>query len=121
MGRLIIALLLTLPVASAAQTTVKNPSLLVFVSPDHAIVTAYELDLVRASDNATIYTLVVPKSQTRIIGPDVEIDIHVQPVPFGSYKIVVRAVVGTLKSDNSAPSDVWERVPETPTSVMVRP
>jgi hypothetical protein len=34
---------------------------------------------------------------------------------------VVRAVVGALKSDNSAPSDIWERVPETPTSVMVRP
>lgn len=116
---LIVAALLALPAAAHAQsTTTKNPTTVQFVvSTDHATVTSYELDLVRASDNAVVQTLNLGKPS-----PDAtntaQVTINVQPIAFGTYYGVMRSVAGSLKSANSAPSNQFERAPGAPSKVV---
>ena len=110
-------LFLILGVVLVAQTPVKNPTVLTFTSPDHdnTLVTGYELDIVNSTTLAVVQTLNVPKSSTtKLPNGDIRIGLNVQPVNFGSYKIIARTVTATVKSDNSVPSDTWERAPGPP-------
>lgn len=106
-------------ITGSAQSPVKNPSVLAFQCPDHNQDDAHEIDIVRVSDGAVIQTLAAgdpPLTGTA----EVEVAVNVQPVAFGQYRFVVRALAGAVKSDNSAPSAIWERAPGKPTGLVVR-
>jgi hypothetical protein len=109
--------MLFVAVAAEAQTApVKNPRAVLFDSPDHNLpeLTGYEVDILSPA-GAVVQTISVAKAATTLVGTDVRVDINVQPVTFGTYTVVVRAVAsGGVKSPNSLPSDAWERSPGPP-------
>jgi hypothetical protein len=108
-------------VAEAQTPPVKNPTAVTFTSVDHAALTGYEVDFVRASDGTVIQTLTVAKAATTVLtNGDVRISYNVQPVAFGTYTLRVRAVAGALSSSNSPNSDPWERVPGAPSKGVVQ-
>jgi hypothetical protein len=99
--------------------TVKNPTMLEFECPDHALDDQHEFDIVRVSDGAVIQTLQLGDPAADATGL-VRVSINVQPIAFGEYVGRVRAVAGTLKSGNSADSNRWERVPGAPSRVAAK-
>jgi len=90
---------------------VTNPTLLTFTSVDWAQVDRHELDIVRTSDNVVVQTLTDNGPYT---SQDISVGINVMPVAFGEYQFVARAYAGTLRSDDSDPSNLWDRVPGRP-------
>lgn len=105
----------------AAQNPTKNPSGLAFTSVDHALVTAYEIDIVRVTDSTAIQTITISNAPViPLQAGEVIVAINVQPVAFGDYHFVARALAGTMKSDNSSPSAVWQRAPGKPSGLSVR-
>lgn len=102
-----------------AQLPVKNPSVLAFQCPDHDRDDSHEIDIVRVADGSVIQTLAGGDPAADAAG-EVTIAVNVQPVAFGQYRFVVRAAAGSVKSDDSAPSAIWERTPGKPTGLMVR-
>ena len=102
------------------QTTlVKNPSALVFTaSVDHDVITAYEVDFVRVSDNVVVQTINAGKPPKDAAG-DITVSLNVHPVTFGVYLFRARAVAGALKSADSDPSPQWERAPGKPANLRV--
>lgn len=113
---LTLACVLVASVASAQ--TVKNPTRAIFTSPDAATVTSYELDIIN-SQGVVVQTLTfaaVPADQNG----EVTLTFNVQPITFGQYTAVVRAVYQAMKSANSNTSDVWERVPGSPSKPKVQ-
>ena len=111
----------TLLALALVQTpvNVKNPRTVEFTCEDHATDDQHELDIVRTSDNVVIQTLALGDP---VAGPGgvIAATINVQPVAFGTYYVRVRAVAGTLKSDNSSNSNLFDRVPGSPASVIVK-
>lgn len=111
---------LFLLIATTASAQVKNPTQVLFkVSDDHSTVTSYEMDIKRVSDNAVIQTINLGKPAPDAQG-NASAAINVQPVVFGTYYVVLRAVAGTLKSDDSTPSNQWQRVPGKPSGAQVQ-
>lgn len=108
----LLGLLLGLALPGAAQTPVKNPSALAFQCPDHDRDDQHEIDLVRVSDGAVIQTIL--GGDPPLDNGEVVIAVNIQPVAFGQYRFVVRAVAGGFSSPSSLPSAVWERVPGQP-------
>lgn len=104
----------------AEQTIIKNPSGVSFTSPDHDMVDNYEIDIVRVSDGVVIQTIQGGHPAADASGT-VTVTFNIQPIAFGEYRVVVRAVAGTQKSDNSDPSEVWSRAPGRPTNVRIGP
>jgi len=102
-------LLVTVPALAFAQN-VKNPTLLTFTSIDWASVTRHELHIVRTSDNQAIQTLVDNGPYT---SENISIAINVMPVAFGEYYVVARACAAEC-SEDSDPSNLWDRVPGKP-------
>src|SRR3989337_1066418 len=86
-------------VSLSAQGPPKNPSQIAFFCPDHDRDDQHEIDVVRVSDGVVIATL---------LGGD-------PPLP-GTEGVVA----GPLRSANSDPSEVWERVPGRPSGIVVR-
>ena len=109
------ALLAVQVVPGYAQTPVKNPSGVAFLCPDHATDDQHEVDIVREADGVVVATLL--GGDPPLVGSEVVIPVNVQPVAFGQYRFVVRAVAGLIKSNNSLSSEVWERAPGRPTNV----
>lgn len=97
---------------------VANPRAVTFQCPDHAQDTGHEVDI-RDSTGAVIQTLQGGDPPADANG-DVTIPINVQPITFGTYTIVVRAVAGSLKSADSVASDAWTRVPGAPAKPVVK-
>jgi len=116
--RALVVVLVLGTVGVRAQGPPKNPSQIAFFCPDHDRDDQHEIDVVRVSDGVVIATLL--GGDPPLTGTEVVVDINVQPVAFGSYRIVVRAVAGTLRSANSDPSEVWERAPGRPSGIVVR-
>ena len=100
----------------AQSPLIKNPSAVAFLCPDHGADDQHEIDIVRVSDGVVMQTLLGGDPPLSPAG-EVVIVVNVMPVSFGSYRFVVRAVAGAVKSDSSVPSDIWERAPGRPTSV----
>lgn len=115
----IVVLVLVLNTFVYAQPLVKNPSAVAFNCPDHASDDQHELDIIRVSDGVVVQTLLGGDPPLNAAG-EVEITVNVQPVSFGQYRFVARAVAGALKSNDSLPSAVWERAPGPPSNVTVR-
>jgi hypothetical protein len=107
--------------ATAAQAQIRNPRAVQFACPDHDQDTGHELDILD-STGKVIQTLELGDPAASGTGtlpdgtpaPLVTATINVQPVAFGTYTAVVRAVFGTAKSDPSQPSDPWVRAPGRP-------
>ena len=104
-GPVVAALLLS--VSTTAQTVIKNPRAVTFTCPDHGRDDGHEVDIINSA-GVVIQTLQGGDPPADASGV-VTVVLNVQPIAFGSYTIVVRAVAGTAKSTNSVPSDVWER------------
>lgn len=106
-------------VASLAQAqTVKNPTKAIFTSPDAATVTGYELDVINSA-GAVVQTLTFPAVPADGNG-EVTLTVNMQPIAFGTYTCVVRAVYQAVKSDNSTASNTWDRVPGSPSKPKVQ-
>lgn len=97
---------------------VKNPTTIAFQCADHARDDQHEVDIV-TSAGVVVQTLLVGDPPADANG-DVVVTVNVQPVAFGSYTFVARAVAATLKSANSTPSDVWERAPGAPSKPIAK-
>lgn len=121
MRRLLPFLFLLLAAPAFAQTPVKNPRGLGFQSADHARVDRYEIDIVPAAGGAVVQTITVQKADTAqdSTTQEITLTLNVQPIAFGQYRFVARAVAGTVASDNSDPSAVWERAPGKPTQLRI--
>jgi hypothetical protein len=112
--------LVLIPARAFAQTPdVNNPSKVAFtVSPDHALVTSYELDILRP-DGSVLQTLNLGKPTPDASGT-VEAPLNVQPVTFGKgYSVQVRSIANDAKSDN-APGNKFDRVPGAPSKVVAK-
>jgi len=110
-------LLLAGSVSVRAQGPPKNPRQIAFFCPDHDRDDQHEVDIVRVSDGVVIQTLLV--GDPPLTGTEVVVDVNVAPVAYGQYRFVVRAVAGALRSNDSNPSEVWERTPGRPSSLVV--
>lgn len=99
---------------SYGQTIIKNPSGLAFTCPDHSLDDNHEVDIVRESDGTVVQTLLVGDPTADPTTGEVTVAVNVMPVTFGRYRFVVRAVAAGFTSNNSTPSDVWERAPQSP-------
>ena len=110
--------ILFLALALAPQTgIIKNPRGLAFVCPDHATDTAHEIAIVRESDGAIIQT--IQGGDPPLAGSEVVIMFNVQPIPHGLYRFKARAGDGTVWSEWSELSDLWERAPGRLTNLRV--
>lgn len=90
-------------------------------SADHATVTSYHLDIIEATSGAVIATLDLGIGVEDPAAPgDREETINVQPIAFGEYCVVMRAVAGALESEDSAPSNTFVRRPGAPDMVTLR-
>jgi len=106
-------------VAWPASAQVVNPSGVAFTCPDHDQDTEHEIDIVRDADGVVIATVLGGDPPVTTAG-EVVITLNVQPIAFGDYRFIARAVAGGLRSVNSAPSAIWHRRPGAPTGVRAR-
>lgn len=107
---------------------VKNPTLIEFDSVDHSQLVAYVVDIYRASDGTPVAHLTIPVSETAVLPTGkIQIRLNVQPIRFGRYWLDVQSVAvdetgaaAELRSEASARSDNWDRVPGAPTKPVVK-
>ena len=109
--------LLLVTVPGYAQSPPKNPNTVGFTCPDHDRDDQHEIDIVREGDGVVVATLL--GGDPPLVNGEVILTLNVQPIAFGRYRFVARAVAGAVKSDNSTPTEVWERVPGSPTGVRI--
>jgi len=102
----------------ASGQLVRNPTAVLFTCPDHARDTDHEIDIVRESDGAVMQTIL--GGDPPEVNGEVVVVMNVQPIAYGAYRVVVRAVAGVFTSDNSDPSPLWERTPAQPTTVRAQ-
>ena len=113
-----IQVLLALGMLASLQVgIIKNPRGLAFVCPDHATDTAHEIAIVRESDGAIVQT--IQAGDPPQVGLEVIATFNIMPTNFGRYRFKVRAGDGTLWSEWSEPSDLWERAPSKATDLRV--
>jgi hypothetical protein len=123
-GRLLLPcvlfLFLAVPAFAQLPPDVNNPSAVQFTaSADHASVDSYELDILRP-DGTVLQTLNLgkptPDATNTCTAP-----MNVQPIAFASgYTVRVRAKAGTAVSDYAVSLNKFNRVPGSPTKVLVK-
>lgn len=89
-------ILILIPSLVQAQTSIKNPTHIAFVSPDHPIATAYEVGIFLGSAAAPISTLTIGKPALDPTTQEVNATISVRAVTLGSYNVKVRAIITSL-------------------------
>jgi len=96
------------------QTNIRNPTGYEFTaSTDHTLIDRYDLDILNAA-GTVIQTLNIGKPTPNGTGL-ITGALNVQPITFGAgYSIQVRAIVGTVASDNAVSSNKFDRVPGKP-------
>lgn len=96
----------------------KNPTEVSFTCIDHDKDDNHEVDIID-STGTVVQTLLIGDPP---VGSDgrVVAKFNVQPINFGQYTVIVRAIQGALKSENSLPSEKWERSFGTPSNVQVK-
>jgi hypothetical protein len=115
----VIALVLVSVPAYAQEPQVKNPSAVEFTpSTDHAVVTAYEMDILRP-DGSVLQTINLGKTEP--VDGVVKAALNVQPVAFGKdYSVRVRALAGTAASDYVLSTNKFERAPGAPSKLNIK-
>jgi hypothetical protein len=124
-GLALLVLLALVTPAAAQAADVNNPTAVQFTaSADHASVTGYTLDILRA-DGTVLQTLdlgkPVPAATTNLC----TVAMNVQPITFGvGYSVRVRAYVAATPanavSDWALSSNKFNRVPGKPGAVTVQ-
>jgi hypothetical protein len=118
-------LLPVLVLALPLQTTpspVKNPTIAEFVCADHDRDDQHELTIYQNTPTGVLVTTILlgdpvyADAATKLVRSN----LNVQPIAFGSYVAKVVAVAGTLKSDPSPVSNIFERVPGAPSKPDIR-
>jgi hypothetical protein len=106
-------------VAQTAEPQVKNPGAVEFEpSADHALVGAYELDILRP-DGSVLQTINLGKPSP--IEGICRSAINVQPVAFGKdYSVRLRALAGSAASDYALSLNKFERAPGSPSKVVAK-
>ena len=114
----LVCLLSAVPVF-AQDAQVKNPSAVEFTpSADHALVSAYELDILRP-DGTVLQTINLSKPSP--IDGVCRAEINVQPVAFGKdYSVRLRALAGSAASEYAVSANKFERAPGGPAKVIVK-
>ena len=114
-----ILIVLLFPLSSTAQTP-RNPTTAVWdESSDHATIDTYAMDIVRRIDDVVLRTLDLGLG-TLVAGATRTATFNVMPIEFGTYYCVLRAVGAGIESDNSDPSNDWDRAPGRPSSATVQ-
>jgi len=119
-----VTVLAELPGDVAAMQTlpgdVDNPSGVSFtVSADHALVSSYELDILRP-DSTVLQTLNLGKPTPDAAGTATA-PINVQPVAFGNgYSVRLRALAGTATSVSVNSENKFNRRPGGPSKVEIK-
>jgi hypothetical protein len=110
--------------AALMQTpAVKNPAVVEWVCPDHDADTQHELRILRVEGtNRVIVTtlLLGDPVYADAATKTVRADLNVQPIAFGDYVATMTAVAGTVKSDPSTETNGFQRVPGSPSKVVVK-
>jgi hypothetical protein len=100
----------------------KNPTLAEWVCADHDRDDQHELTIYENTATGVAIT-------TILLGDPVYADpatklvrasLNVQPIAFGSYYATLVAVAGTVKSDPSPASNIFERVPGAPSKPTIK-
>jgi hypothetical protein len=107
-------------VAVMQAADVDNPSAVSFtVSADHALVSSYELDILRP-DSTVLQTLNLGKPTPDAAGTATA-PINVQPVAFGNgYSVRLRALAGTATSASVNSDNKFNRRPGGPSKVEIK-
>jgi hypothetical protein len=106
--------------AYAQTPDVNNPSAIAFTaSADHSGIDSYEVDILRP-DGSVLQTLnigkPVPDASNTCTAP-----LNVQPIAFANgYSVRLRAKAGTAVSDYAVSENKFNRVPGSPTKVVVK-
>jgi hypothetical protein len=105
--------------AAAQDVQIKNPSAVSFEpSADHALVSAYELDILRP-DGTVLQTINLGKPAP--VSNVCTAPVNVQPVAFGKdYSVRVRALAGTAASDYVLSTNKFERAPGAPSKLNIK-
>jgi hypothetical protein len=114
-------MLLALLLAATMQTTanVKNPRNIEFTCPDHARDDEHGVNIYK-SDGTLVQTIVIGDP---VAGADgiVRATLNVQPIAFGTgFYVTVHAIAAGAFSDESAHSNLFDRVPGSPTNTIVK-
>lgn len=113
-------MLLDLMLAAVLQATpIVNPSVVSFDCVDHAQDDQHEIVIIDTSGALPPQTILAGDPPLNAAGK-VEVMLNLQPVKFGSYRIIARAVAGAIKSADSVASDVWLRGPGAPSKPVVK-
>jgi len=113
-------LLLFLGCSEATAQAVKNPSGAEFTSSvDHLVITSYEIGwfLIGAPEPVSMVNIgkPAPDGSNRCV-----VQINVMPLAFNDYVAKIRAYAGTLVSDWSEASNIFQRVPGPPSKLVVK-
>jgi hypothetical protein len=94
---------------------VKNPTTAEFDCPDHDLDDNHELDIISVvgTNRVVIQTISLGDKPADADGK-VRFALNLQPIAFGDYVARARAVAGAIKSDDSADSNLFQRVPGKP-------
>jgi hypothetical protein len=114
-------MLATLILALAIQTApnVKNPRNIEFTCPDHARDDEHRVNIYK-SDGTLVQTIVIGDPPQGTDGL-VRATLNVQPIAFGTgFYVTVHAIAGGAFSDESAHSNLFDRVPGAPTGTVVK-
>lgn len=105
--------MLTMSGAQAQTVVVRNPTkVMVSSCPDHDLDTGHQVDILD-STGVVVATLDAGDPAAAADG-SVTFTISVQPIKFGAYRFVVRAMAGSVRGDDSVASEVWDRAPGAP-------
>jgi hypothetical protein len=100
----------------------KNPTTIEFSCPDHDRDDQHELKILQVTDTnrVTITTILLGDPPIDPVDGMVRTTINMQPIAFGTYVSTINASAGPDKSDDSAESNLWQRVPGRPSKVGLR-
>lgn len=107
--------LFVLPASARAQAPiVGNPIAVEFEFLDWEQATGYEVDIVEQATRVVTNTLRYGPSRALAGTITVHLEVNVQPTAHGVYVFIARGVLPGGVTENSAPSDPWERIPGPP-------
>ena len=115
-----------LPASAAAQTPtplVKNPSIVEWTCPDHDLDDGHELKIIRIEGTNKVVITTIKLGDPGYfdeVGKGVRSDLNVQPIAFGEYVATMRAMFGTVSSEESAESNRFQRAPGAPSIRTIR-
>jgi hypothetical protein len=120
MKRVLLVLAMLALASPALCQTLPNPTGAEWTaSVDHSTISAYEIGWFLGAATSPVSTVDVGKP-TPNASNVCSVTINVMPLPFGEYVARVRAKAGTVYSEWSDPSNLFQRVPGKPGGPVVK-